>query len=237
MKLAIVEDSRLARIELKTLLRELPQHELIGEAANLSQAKELIESQQPDLVLLDIDLPDGNSFSLLENLEYLPKILFTTAHEEFALAAFAVNAVDYLLKPIEFSRLAQAILRAEDELLKSQQRSDHRKGAGETIFLRDGDNCYFVKLADITLWEVVGNYTRAYFDGKSPLLPRSLSYLEAKLDSANFIRVNRQQIVNLAHIERVEPWVTDGLLLKLTSGHEVEVSRRQAKELRRLMEI
>lgn len=243
MKLFIVDDSRLARNELRDLLSVHEQCEVIGEAANVADAVQRIDALQPDLLLLDIQLPDGDGFAVLERLQHMPQVIFTTAFDEYAMRAFEVNALDYLQKPIEQNRLTQALARASERTVNEQgavaagKNTVTRKSRDEQIFIRDGERCYFIKLADIMLFEVEGNYTRAYFRDQKPLLPRALSYLDERLDADTFFRASRQHIVNLDFIANVEPDVGDGLLLQLKNGKTVAVSRRQARELRERLEL
>lgn len=242
MRIAIVDDSRLARAELRDMLSTLEDIELIGEAANADEAQALIDRNKPDLVLLDIHMPGKDGFALLDQLEHMPSVIFVTAYDEFALRAFEVNALDYLLKPVTPERLRRALAKfaAQPDDVTDAERpgtTPRVRGRSERIFVRDGERCWFVRLADVRLLSVEGNYTRLIFGKEQPLLARSLQYLEQRLDPAVFFRANRQQIVNLDWIERVDPSVGDGLLVVLKDGSEVEVSRRQARELREMMEI
>ena len=244
MKVVIVDDSRLARGELCELVTEQMQHSVIGEAENVQQAVAVIDTLKPDIVLLDIHLPDGDGFSVLEQCEHLPKIIFTTAYDQHAVRAFAVNALDYLLKPIERERFLAALARAEQEL--SQPSSEPalppaaetpRKSRHDQIFIRDGEACHFVRLNEVFLFEVDGNYTRVHFRDQRPMMLRSLGYLEQRLDPAVFFRANRQQIINLDYVCSIESWINDGLLLTLKNGQQIESSRRQARELKALLEL
>jgi len=242
MKIAIVDDSRLARAELREMLAAQGDVHLVGEAANAEEARALIEREHPDLVLLDIHMPGKDGFALLDELERVPAVVFVTAYDEFALRAFEVNALDYLLKPVTPERLQRALAKyaaaaAEGDGERGPGGGPRVRGRGERIFVRDGERCWFVRLADVRLLSVEGNATRLHFGRDSALLPRSLQYLEQRLDAAVFFRANRQQIVNLDWIERVDPWIGDGLRVVLKCGREVEVSRRQARELREMMEI
>lgn len=238
MRIAIVDDSRLARAELKQMLAQLPHMELVGEAENAQVARELVERTRPDVLLLDIHMPGKDGFALLDELVHVPAVVFVTAYDEFALRAFEVNALDYLLKPVTPERLARALAKfgTPDEP-EAQDPAPRQRGRSDRIFLRDGERCWFVRLADVRLLSVEGNYTRVHFGRERPLLARSLQYLEERLDASVFFRANRQQIVNLDWIERVDPWIGDGLRVVLKDGTEVEVSRRQARELRDMMEM
>lgn len=244
MNIVIVEDSRLARLELRELLGNFPDHQLIGEADNLVHARQLIEQQQPDLVLLDIQLPDGDGFTLLEQLSFVPEVIFITAYDDYAVNAFRVNAIDYLLKPVSLSALENALLRAQSSLSARQlpcagntNKTDHKKSRHEQIFFKDGDKLHFIRLANVLMFEVDGNYTRIYSQQGVAMLPRSLSYLSDRLNEKEFFRANRQQIVNLDFVASIEPWINDGLLIRLSTGQDIEVSRRQARELRQLLTL
>lgn len=236
MKVLIVDDTRLARQELKTLLGNHTDIELVGEADDLPSARDAVQRLQPDLLLLDIQLPSGTGFDLLEQLDPLPLVIFTTAYDQYAVRAFESNALDYLVKPVAPERLSAALDRARARNEQSAGDSDDRSraplGADDTVFLRDGERCWFVALRDISHMMVDGNYVRVWFQGQRAMLARSLSALEARLDPAVFFRANRNTLVNLRHIASIDPWVNDGYQIKLRDGNEIEVSRRQARELR-----
>ena len=236
MKLLIVDDTRLARQELKTLLAAHADVELVGEADDLPSAREAIARLQPAVVLLDIQLPSGTGFDLLEALDPLPLVIFTTAYDQYAVRAFEANALDYLVKPVAPDRLAAALARARERLAAATPSAadDERPplSAEDTVFLRDGERCWFVALRDISHVVVDGNYARVWFRGEQALLARSLAALEARIDPTLFFRANRNTLVNLRAIVRIDPWVNDGYRLKLREGAEIDVSRRQARELR-----
>ena len=236
MKALIVDDTRLARQELKTLLASHADIELVGEADDLPSARDAVQRLHPDLLLLDIQLPSGTGFELLEQLDPLPLVIFTTAYDQYAVRAFESNALDYLVKPVAPERLSAALERAR---ARSEQTSNSDENPGrtplgpeDTVFLRDGERCWFVPLRDISHVMVDGNYVRVWFQGQRAMLARSLSALEARLDPALFFRANRNTLVNLRHIASIDPWVNDGYQIKLRDGNEIEVSRRQARELR-----
>jgi two-component system, LytTR family, response regulator len=228
MKALIVDDERLARVELRRLLAAHPEVEIAGEARHAAEAREMILNLSPDLVLLDIEMPGMNGFELLESLDEVPDVIFTTAYPQYAVQAFEANALDYLLKPVAPARLASALARV-------------RPRAGtprlEQVFLRDGERCWLVRLADIYLLESEGNYTRAHFGGEKPLIRRSLNALDQQLDRAMFFRADRRRIVNLKAIERIEVGVSGGLIATLRGGKQVELSRRQSAKLREAMSL
>ena len=241
MKTFIVDDERLARNELKRLLKNFSAIEIIGEAANADEAIEKIETARPDLLFLDIQMPGRNGFELLESLIYVPKVIFTTAFDEYALKAFEFNALDYLLKPVEQKRLAAAIGKVENHRLEEEEKNRELKstplGDADQIFVKDGERCWFVKLRDVRLLESEGNYTRLYFDKNKPLILRSLNYLEARLDEKTFFRANRKHIINLRWIEIITPGFDGRLDVKVSGAPEIEMSRRQSQKFKELMSI
>jgi two-component system LytT family response regulator len=228
MRALIVDDERLARLELRRLLAEHPEVEIVGEAPTAEEALVLIPKLAPDLLFLDIQMPGMTGFDLLEHVEDLPQVIFTTAYDEYAIKAFEVNALDYLLKPIPPARLAAA-------LAKVRPRAD--KPRLEQVFVRDGDRCWIVRLTDIFLLESEGNYTRVCFESERPLIRRSLNALEEQLDPAMFFRAGRKAMVNLKWIERVDIGIAGGLSVTLRGGHRVEMSRRQSARLREILSL
>lgn len=229
----VVEDSRLARVELVQLLTSVGAFEEILEAKDALEAKEKLEEYNPDVIFLDIHLPGMNGFEFLESLDYSPKIIFTTAYDEYALKSFDYNAIDYLLKPIRQEKLEKAI----EKLALGQQQRAKTISMEQQIFVRDGENCWFVKLADIRYFESVGNYCKVYFEQHKPMIQKSLNALEGMLDEQRFIRVNRQQIVNLAYIDKMVVWFNGKLKITLKTGEEMEVSRRQSQRIKALFSL
>ena len=236
IKAVIVEDSRLARKELKLLLNDYDHIEIIGEAENVDDAYELINSDFPDLLFLDINMPEKDGFALLERLDEIPTVIFTTAYDEYAIKSFEYNAFDYLLKPINKSRLQKTI----DKLQiteNSEKEVTNLLTPTSQVFLKDGEDCWMVAIQEITLFEIVGNYTRVYFKDKKPLIYKSLNKIESRLPLNYFFRVNRQQIVNLKHIVNVTPWFNGKLKFTMKNDIEVEVSRRQSVKFKQELEF
>ena len=240
-KAIIIDDERLARNELKKLLQEFPEVEVIGEAANANEGIDMIESLSPDLIFLDIQMPGKTGFDMLTELEKAPHVIFVTAYDEYALKAFQVNALDYLMKPVEPKRLADALmkmkLKDEEEQLSYANMHRGLLGDKDQVFVKDGERCWFVKLADVRLFESVGNYAKVFFAGNKPLILKSLNSLEERLDDRVFFRANRKHIVNLKMIEKIEPYFNGGLLLELIGGEKIEVSRRQAVKFKEMMSL
>lgn len=236
MKALIVDDSKLARQELRHLLKNIEEIEVIGEAENAEVAKEKIEGLTPDLVFLDIQMPGQDGFELLRNLEFVPEIIFVTAYDQYALKAFEENALDYLQKPVKIERLRSAVGKAVSSLRKKQKRSEEDKlGLSDQVFVKDGDDCWFIELSEIRLFQIEGNNTRVFFKKEKPLIPRSLSYMEQRLNEKYFFRANRQEIINLKWVEKIEPWFSGTIKAYLRGGEEVEVSRRQSIKFKELM--
>ncbi|WP_374950036.1 LytR/AlgR family response regulator transcription factor [Mucilaginibacter sp.] len=234
----IIEDSRLARQELKELLKQHAEINLIGEADSARSAVELIRLLKPELAFLDIHLPGQNGFEILQQLDEVPKVIFTTAFDQYALQAFEHNALDYLLKPIVPERLASAISKvATLRPATTVQPLQNRLNAESRIFVKDGSRCWFIHLKDVRLFESRGNYTQLYFQKQSPMVLKSLQQLDEALDSRQFIRVNRQQIVNVSYIRTVAEALGNRLMLALTSGETVEVSRRQVQKFQELYRL
>ena len=243
IKAIIIDDERLARNELKKLLLDFPEIEVIAEAANAAEGVEKIDSLNPDLIFLDIQMPGKTGFDMLSELERAPNVIFTTAYDEYALKAFEVNALDYLLKPVEPKRLADALQKLQVEEDK-EPISEHNISVNRSIlnehdqvFVKDGERCWFVKLSDIRLFESVGNYAKVYFGPNKPLILKSLNALEERLDEKVFFRANRKHIVNLRLIEKVEPYFNGGLLLEMKGGEKIEVSRRQTVKFKEMMSL
>ncbi len=230
MKAFIVDDEPLARRELRRLLTEFAWIDVCGEASGIDHAVREIEELAPELLFLDIQMPGGTGFDVLARLEHVPQVIFTTAHDQHAVRAFEVNALDYLLKPIEPERLAAALARARG---RNAQPAPATGAPIEQMFVKDGPNCWFVPLAEVSLLTAEGNYVRLLWGQRQPLLGRPLTALEQRLDPKIFFRANRRQIVNLSCIESVEAGIGGRLHVQLRGGGpEVEISRRQARVFR-----
>jgi two-component system LytT family response regulator len=236
MRSLIVDDEPLARRELRRLLAEFSWIEIVGEAGDVTEAAARIEALAPELLFLDIQMPGGSGFDLLARLDPLPRVIFTTAYDHHAVRAFEVNALDYLLKPIEPERLAAALAKVRS--LQTESPSDAPPNAPlEQLFVRDGERCWFVPLREVSLFTAEGNYVRVLWSKARPLLGRPLQSLEQRLDPKRFFRANRRQVINLDFIESVELGVGGQLHVQLRNGPEVEISRRQARLFRTRMSV
>jgi two-component system LytT family response regulator len=245
MRTLIVDDEAPARERLKRLLATLEGVDIIGEAEDGIQAVEMIEAWSPELVLLDIQMPGLDGFGVIEALDDPPAIIFVTAYDQYALRAFEVHALDYLLKPFSRERLAKAIQRAREaftegqdlgaqlgpllESLAAEGRYLTRLAVrdGERIRVLDADALDWIGIEDEQVLVHVGD--QAY------PIRRSLTELEARLDPARFFRAHRSAIVNLDRVKEIIPWFKGSHILRLTTGAEVDLSRAQARRLRKLL--
>ena len=241
MRALIIDDERLARNGLRRLLKPHPDVEIAGEAANADEGLRALRRLKPDLIFLDVEMPGRNGFELLEQADDVPVTIFTTAYDAYAVRAFEASALDYLVKPISPERLEAALAKVRKalaaEVREAAPASPARSGTLQQIFVRDGDRCWIVRLADIRLMESEGNYTRLHFGTDRPLILRSLTAIEERLDPGVFFRANRAQIVNLRWIESVESEIEGRLIVRLAKGPQVEISRRQSKRLRQLLSL
>lgn len=240
----VIDDERLAREELKSLLKDYHEIEIIGEAKNGEEGIEQIKELKPDLIFLDINMPGLNGFDMIKQLDEIPRVIFVTAYDEYAIKAFEVNALDYIMKPVDPERLKEAIQKlnsGEDDFVSSQQALASRKDRVLTIkdrvFIKDGEKCWFIELSKVRMLESDGNYVKVYFDNFRPLILRSLNSFEERLDPEYFFRANRKFIINLQWVSSIENWFNGGLQVELREGEKVEISRRQAIRFKEMMSL
>ncbi len=235
----LIDDERLARQELRSLLTAFPEINIVGEAENVDEGISLIEKHSPQLIFLDIQMPEKTGFDLLEELIQIPLVIFCTAYDEYALKAFESNALDYLLKPVDPNRLKEAVQKVFRQLQETKGGNTLQTELSEDqqVFLKDGDKCWFVRVGDIRLIESVGNYARLYFGDQKALIHRTLNDLDERLGNAAFFRANRKEIINLRQIGQIEPYFSGGLLVILKTGERVEISRRQSIKFREIMSL
>ncbi len=230
----IIDDERLAREELKMLLQAIEMVELIGEASSGEEAKRLLPSLEPDILLVDINMPGMNGIEFVKGLNNPPYVIFVSAYEDHAISAFSVGAFDYLLKPINPNRLMESFNRIlQDEQddwdnAKEQPLEKKKLTITDKVYIRDGEKSWFVSLTDIRLFESDGNYVKVHFHQNKPMLLRSLNSFQELLDPHFFFRANRKHIVNIEWISSVETWFNGGLMVELKTGEKIEISRRQA---------
>lgn len=240
----IIDDERLARQELRSLVEQLEGVQVVAESGKPEEALNLIDRENPDLIFLDIQMPGLTGFELLDEIEgKAPEVIFVTAYDEYALKAFEVNALDYLMKPVEEQRLKDAVkkvtakIEERKEQAEAEPQNEGQLDIKDQVFLKDGDKCWFVELEKIRLFESEGNYVRVYFDEFRPLILKSLNALTDRLSEKYFFRASRKHIINLRWIDKVETWFNGGLLVILKDGTKVEVSRRQSVKLKEMMAL
>lgn len=237
LRAIIIDDERLARKELRNLLGSFSQIEVVDECENASEAIDKIQTIKPDLLFLDIQMPEKDGFELLEELSLVPKVIFVTAYDEYAIKAFEFHAFDYLLKPVAEERLRETVTKLLDEIPATQTDEEKVLTVNDRVFVKDGDKCWFVKLEDVSLFESEGNYVRVYFENNKPLILNSLNNLEKKLNNRIFFRANRKHIINLNVVVKIENWFNGGLMVTLKNDLKIEISRRQSSKLKEMMAL
>jgi two-component system, LytTR family, response regulator len=241
IKTIIVDDERLARQELEYMLGAFPDIDIVDQAENVDEALEKINSHAPDLIFLDIAMPEKDGFTLLEELDHVPKIVFVTAYDQYAIKAFEADALDYLLKPTKPERLLKTIEKVRSEIQVERENAETQKRGrldpNKKIFLKDGEKCYFIKLADVYMIESIGNYSKFHFANHRPMIHKSLSKLQDRLDPTVFFRANRQIIINVDYIQDIESYYKGGMKVVLTTGTEIEISNRNAVAFKDVMGI
>ncbi len=242
MRAVVVEDSRLAREGLVRMLAEFSEVEVVGQADHPDSALVLIHATRPDVLFLDIHMPGASGFDLLAALDYLPRVVFTTAFSEYAIRSFDYNTVDYLLKPISHERLALAIGKlcaapdAEEdaEAEADPQRLQRRAplDINSKIFVKDGERCHLVTLGSIQYIESCKNVVRIYFGSERAYVKKTLNGIEERLPPQHFFRANRQCIINLQEIRSIEESISLGYNVRMNDGRLVEISRRNGALLK-----
>jgi two-component system LytT family response regulator len=245
MRTLIVDDEAPARDRLKRLLADIEGVELIGEAEGGVQAVEMIEKEKPDLVLLDIQMPGLDGFGVIETLQDPPPIVFVTAYDEYAIRAFEVNALDYLLKPFSRERLEKAIYRAQEALAEERDFAARLGPLLESLAaqgryltrlaVRDRDRIRVLDVDEVDWIGVEGEQVIVHVGDEAHPIRRTLAELEARLDPTIFFRAHRSVIVNLDRVKEVIPWFKGSHKLRLTTGAEVDLSRAQARALREIL--
>jgi len=231
LRVILVDDERLAREEIKRHFQDYPDVELCGEAEDIDQASVLIHEHRPDLLLLDIQMPGGSGFDLLESLTDLPEVIFVTAFDHYAVKAFEANALDYLVKPVRSERFAKAMDKIMQRFREMPTQDPQQE---QKIFVKEGDRIYLLKVRDIYRIESSGNYARIYTDSNKLLIKRSLNQLEKTLDPNHFFRINRNEIIQLRFVQYIETLPKSRLMVRLQSGTELIVSARQSVAFRNI---
>ena len=245
MRVLIVDDERPARERLRRMLAEIETVELIGEAESGVQAVEIIERERPDLVLLDIQMPGLDGFEVIEALADPPPVIFVTAYDEYAIRAFEVNALDYLLKPFSRERLEKAIRRAQEALTEERDLAGRLGPLLESLAaqrrylarlaVRDRDRIRVLDVGEVDWIGIEGEQVMVHAGDRAYPIRRTLAELEPRLDPAHFFRAHRSAIVNLDRVKEVIPWFKGSHKLRLTSGAEVDLSRARARALRKIL--
>ncbi|MBU2892765.1 LytTR family DNA-binding domain-containing protein [Colwellia sp. D2M02] len=245
----IIDDERMARQELLRLLKKHPHIHVVAQAENIEQGFDAIEIHQPDIVFLDIEMPGGTGLTLAEKLQGKYPIVFCTAYDEFAVDAFALNAIDYLVKPVVPERLADTIVKFtahKEKAHKLKQESANKSAVDEEeslppeptladdfkLMVKFGDHMKIIRLGDIFRFESIGNHAAIYTSQGKAYIHSSLNKIEAKLDDNTYFRASRVDILRLDAIEKLEQTINYGLLAQLKNNVDVEISRRQASKLK-----
>jgi two-component system LytT family response regulator len=235
-KSIIVDDEELARDDLKALLKDFDEVEIVGEAETAEEAKTLIKELNPDLLFLDIQMPGKSGFEMLEDIQTDAQIIFVTAYDEFAIRAFEVNAKDYLLKPVDKERLSRAIERLKTER-ETENRIPPRLLFTDSIFLLINNHYQFIKISSIIKITSAGNYSEILTSsGIKGLVLKSLKEWEARLPRNYFVRIHRNAIINLEFVDHVEGWFNYSYKVFLKEIDDpLVMSRRYAAKLKERM--
>ena len=248
LRVVIADDEPLVRERVRTLLATRADVTLVAECADGAAALIAIQDLEPDVALLDVQMPELDGFEVVDALppERRPAIIFVTAYDEYAVRAFDINAVDYLMKPLEPPRFHAALDRVstrrnapasapQPELAALLREVRALRGYGERLVVRDGDRVSFVANADVDRIEAAGNYVRLHVGAGSMLMREPLKTVEARLDPDRFLRIHRSTIVNVARIAHVEPHFHGEYIVTLRDGTRVTSSRSYSDRLRRLL--
>lgn len=250
LRAAIVDDEDLARQVLREYLAPHKDIEIVAECANGFEAVKAVAELRPDLVFLDIQMPKLDGFEVLELLDPAPAIIFVTAHDNHAIRAFEVHAVDYLLKPVSAERFEAALARVKERLEgRAERNSTHAPSASELaaaarppaqhldrIPVRDGTSVVIIPAAKLEYVEAQDDYVALVSQGKKHLKQQTISSLEAALDPSRFLRVHRSYIVNLERVVRLEPYGKDSYVAVLGDGVQLPVSRAGYSRLRAFLD-
>ncbi|MDT0596058.1 LytR/AlgR family response regulator transcription factor [Glaciecola petra] len=231
IRVAIVDDSRLARVELKNQLSQSNNIEVLAEAGSIKEALSVLDNTCIDLLLLDIDLPDGTGFDMLEQLNHVPQVIFVTAFNQYAVQSFEYNALDYLLKPVRLERLQKALAKVSSEKAQTKLSPDKR------IFIKDGEKCFFVSVDDIFAFEAMGNYTRVHTAEGVPSVYRPIGSIYTRLNTDSFFKASRSWIINTHYIENIDALENGSFVIELKNNLKVNISKRQAVEFKRLWSL
>jgi two-component system LytT family response regulator len=238
IRLLVVDDERIAREGLKRLLSEDSQIEIVGEASDGKAAIEAIQRLKPDIVFLDVQMPEVDGFGVVSaiGVDNMPVLIFVTAYDQYTLKAFEVHALDYLLKPFDAGRLEAALKRAKEQVASARQRQKQALHSllEDTIAIqqplkrmsiKSGGKIIFLELEDIDYIEGAGNYICVHAGDQEFLTRETMSVCEAKLQSSDFVRIHRSTIVNRSRVRELKPWFTGEYAVILNTGKELTLSR------------
>lgn len=251
IRVLVVDDEPMARAKLRRLLAEAPDVAVVGEAATAAAAVAAVRDHAPDVVFLDVDMPDGSGLDAMASFDEVPLVVFATAYAEFAVRAFELNALDYLLKPFDGSRLGGTLERVRDRLRAADRlapgdladvadelrrvRAELARGAGasgaDRLLVPEGDGMRFVKVADIAWIGSADNYVEVHAEGRAYLLRDTLAAVEQQLDPGNFARIHRRTIVSLDHVRVLRTQASGQLVVELLDGTTHPVGRLYREKL------
>lgn len=240
----IVDDEALARQMILEYLWDYPQVEVVAECSSGREAVRTVNSMQPELLFLDVQMPELNGFEVLEQLQQIPFVIFSTAYDQYALQAFEVNAVDYLLKPYDRSRFHQAVQRALERIRNKETASELlallnslqvHQGKTQRFWVKESGSLIPVQARDINWVEAMDDYVCLHVGKSKHLVSQTMRELEARLDPKMFMRIHRSTIVNLDRIKELRSIGDGSYRVILKDGTELSLSRGQAKKLRELI--
>ncbi len=235
IKTILIDDEPLAIVELQSMLGAYAEINIVAVSNDAQDGIQKILQYNPQLLFLDINMPGKNGFDLLSELSESPEVIFVTAYDQFAIKAFEVNALDYILKPVNPERLKEAVTKIIRKL--SQADGEKTLDINKRIFIKDGEQCFFVPIHQIFYIESVGNYVRLHFRDKKAMLHRSLNYLEEKLPSEHFFRTSRQEMINVNYIKNIVPYFSNTLQVEMENGVKIDLSQRQSVKFKEKMGI
>ncbi len=235
IKTILIDDEPLAIAELQSMLSAYSEIDVVSVSNDAQDGIQKIQQFNPQLLFLDINMPGKNGFDLLSELGSAPEVIFVTAYDQFAIKAFEVNALDYILKPVNPERLKEAVAKVIRKL--NQAEGEKALDINKRIFIKDGEQCFFVPIHQIFYIESVGNYVRLHFRDKKAMLHRSLNYLEEKLPDEHFFRTSRQEMINVNYIKNIVPYFSNTLQVEMESGIKIDLSQRQSVKFKEKMGI
>lgn len=243
MRAIIVDDEELARSIIREYLAEHPDIEIVGECSNGFEAVKSVTDLKPDLLFLDVQMPKLNGFEVLELIERDIAVVFTTAYEQYAVKAFEVHAVDYLLKPFSRERFEEALFHAREKMARNElipqteilSAARPKDETVERILVRDGSRVFVIPAESIDFIEAQDDYVAIKADGKSHLKKQKLSQLQAVLDPKKFVRIHRSTILNVDRLARLELYAKDSRMAILKDGTKLQVSRSGYDALKELL--